>query len=312
MLQEIPAGFPEPSYKFQDNPLTKEGFELGRHLFWDGNLSSDGKVSCASCHQQFSAFTTYDHDRSHGVNNEHTLRNAPGIYNMAWFPAYSQDGAFQTMEAQILSHINASNEMNESIDHIISKLKTDPRYPDLFRNAFGDKSITSDRILKALVQFTAFITSGNSKYDRVKRGLENFTSFEQRGYTLFQQKCSTCHQEPFFTDFSYRNIGLAKNPFLNDLGRMFVTGNAADSLKFRVPSLRNVQYTAQYMHDGRLPSIQSCINHYRTGVQPGPTVDPLVAGGIALTNNDVVDLNEFLKALTDTTLVNDARYKSPN
>lgn len=308
---QIPAGFPAPQYSFTGNPLTKEGFELGRKLFYDGRLSKDGNFPCASCHQQFAAFATFDHPLSHGFNNQFTLRNAPGLFNMAWNKEMHWDGGITNIEVQPLAPITAPNEMAEDVNNVINKLKTDEFYPKMFTAAFGDETINSQRMLFAITQFVNSMVSGNSKYDKVKQHQATFTQTEQNGYTLFQSKCATCHSEPLFTDHSFRNTGIPVDPFINDYGRMRITNKKEDSLKFKVPSLRNVALTFPYGHDGRFSSITSVLDHYSSGVQDGPTTDALVKNKILLTNFDKFYLLEFLKTLTDSTFITDKRFAQP-
>jgi cytochrome c peroxidase len=308
---ELPAGFPAPQYSFTGNPLTKEGFELGRKLFYDGRLSKDGNFPCASCHQQFAAFATFDHPLSHGFNNQFTLRNAPGLFNMAWNKEMHWDGGITNIEVQPLAPITAPNEMAEDINNVINKLNADEVYPKMFTAAFGDETITSQRMLFAITQFVSAMVSGNSKYDKVKQGLATFTQTEQNGYTLFQSKCAACHSEPLFTDHSFRNTGIPVDPFINDYGRMRITNKKEDSLKFKVPSLRNVALTFPYGHDGRFSSITSVLDHYSSGVQNGPTTDALLKNKIPLSNFDKFYLLEFLKTLTDSTFIADKRFAQP-
>ena len=307
----IPKGFPNTVYNFQNNPLTEESFLLGRKLFYDGRLSLDGHFPCSSCHQQVAAFTTYEHDRSHGYNHSHTLRNAPGLANLAWYPVYKWDGSASTIEAISLAHITAPDEMAETMNGIILKLKNDTAYQRLFQAAYGSPQVTQDGILKALSQFVVNLVSANSKYDKVKRGEASFTAQEQNGYTVFQNKCNTCHTEPLFTDFSFRNVGFEMDPFLNDYGRMRVTGDAKDSLKFRVPSLRNVDLTSYYLHDGRLSAMRMMLEHYRSGINAGPTLDPLLTNGISLTDSEENDIISFLRTLSDSSYINNPRYREP-
>lgn len=308
---KIPAGFPAPQYSFTGNPLTKEGFELGRKLFYDGRLSKDGNFPCASCHQQFAAFATFDHPLSHGFNNQFTLRNAPGLFNMIWNKEMHWDGGITNIEVQPLAPITAPNEMAEDINSVITKLQADELYRKMFTAAFGDETINSQRMLFAITQFVGFMVSASSKYDKVKQGQATFTQTEQNGYTLFQSKCATCHAEPLFTDHSFRNTGIPVDPFINDFGRMRITNKKEDSLKFKVPSLRNVALTFPYGHDGRFSSITSVLDHYSSGIQNGPTLDPLLMNKIPLTNFDKFYLLEFLKTLTDSTLINDKRFAQP-
>jgi cytochrome c peroxidase len=306
-----PEGFPEPLPLFRDNPLTKEGFELGRTLFHDGNLAKDGKISCASCHQPFAAFSTFDHAFSHGVDDKFTTRNAPGLFNLAWYPQLHWDGGINHLEVQPLSPITAPNEMGETIEGLVRKLNADAKYRELFRKAFGEPEVTSQRMLKALSQFMGSILSADSKYDRVMKGRASFTLAEESGYTIFKAKCASCHREPLFTDHSFRNTGIPVNPQLRDLGRMTVTRQSSDSAKFKVPSLRNVMLTAPYGHDGRFASVGAVIDHYRSSVMRGPTLDPSLRNGISMSNNERADLIQFLTTLTDTTFTKDPRFGPP-
>lgn len=305
---QIPAGWPEPGNLFQYNPLTKEGILLGKVLFYDGRLSKDGNFSCASCHQQFAAFATFEHDFSHGFDDQFTTRNSPGLFNLAWVPLYHWDGGINHLEVQALSPLTAPNEMAEDLDSVLAKLRADKTYRQMFKRAFGTDSINSQRMLKALAQFVGTLVSADSKYDRVMRGEESFNPSEQHGYEVFQAKCAVCHQEPLFTDNSFRNTGLVINPWLNDYGRMRITGDAGDSLKFRVPSLRNVGVTQPYMHDGRFYALGQVIEHYRSGIQQSPTLDPLLKDGIDFTPKEKYDLILFLGTLTDSSFLKNPAY----
>lgn len=308
---EIPAGFPADVTVFADNPLTKEGLELGRKLFYEGKLSKDGNFPCASCHQQFAAFATFDHPFSHGFNNSFTTRNAPGLFNLAWQKEFHWDGGITHLELQPLAPISAPNEMAEDIGNVINKLKQDPAYPPKFKAAFGTEEINSQRMLKAIAQFVGSLVSANSKYDRVKKGTEAFTPVEQQGYVLFKANCASCHTEPLFTDNSYRNNGMDVNPYLNDYGRMRITRKSADSLKFKVPSLRNVELTFPYGHDGRFNTLDKMIGHYMNSVQQSATLDPLLKNGIPLTIGEKDAIISFLKTLSDQSFLKDPRFSMP-
>ena len=155
------------------------------------------------------------------------------------------------------------------------------------------------------------IVSSDSKYDKVKAGKSNFTQAEASGYAIFKVKCVSCHQEPLFTDLSYRNTGMSMDPGLKDIGRMRITRLSSDSLKFKVPSLRNVALTVPYGHDGRFYSLSAVIDHYRSGFKAGPTVDPALRSGISISNNEKSDLLQFLSTLTDTTFTKDPRFTEP-
>lgn len=307
-----PKGWPKPVYDFAANPLTKEGVELGRRLFYDGRLSKDGNFPCASCHQQFAAFTNYDHALSHGFNNSLTTRNAPALFNLAWQKDFMHDGGINHLDLQPLAPLTASNEMAENIDTVLGKLRADKNYKRLFAAAFGDTAINTRRMTKALSQFMLTLVSANSKYDKVMRGEASFNLPERLGYGIFQQKCVTCHPPPLFTDYSYRNIGIGEDPWNRDIGRMKITGKSEDSLKFRVPSLRNVMITSPYGHDGRFYSLIEIFEHYRKRVKIMPTTDSLMRKGIPLSNFEIGQLTAFLFTLTDSTLITDKRYDVPD
>ena len=308
---EIPQGWPKPQNIFANNPLTEEGFQLGRKLFYDGRLSKDGNFSCASCHQQFAAFATFDHDFSHGFNDQFTTRNAPALQNLAWVPLYHWDGGINHIEVQALSPLTAHNEMAENIDSVLQKLRADAAYKRMFKKAFGKEEINSQKMLKAIAQFVGTLVSADSKYDKMKRGEAAFNASELHGYEVFKLNCEHCHKEPLFTDNSFRNNGLAQNEFLKDSGRMRITGEPADSLKFRVPTLRNVSVTQPYMHDGRFYSLGQVIDHYAKGIQQSATLDSSLRNGIELTKHEKYDLVLFLQTLTDSSFLKNKRFSQP-
>lgn len=303
-----PAGWPNPQYDFTQNPLTQEGFKLGRKLFYDARLSSDGSVSCGNCHQQFASFVMFDHDLGHGVNGTHTLRNPQPIINLAWHKEMMWDGGVNHIEVQPLVPFTAPNEMNETLNGIMAKIQGDATYRKMFKDAFGDENITSQRMLKAITQFMLMIVSADSKYDRVKKGLENFTPLEDIGYQFFKTKCNACHTEPLFTDLSYRNNGRPLNTVLQDYGRMRITNNPADSLKFKVPSLRNAALTYPYTHDGTIYGLDQMVDHYRFNVVNHSSTDPLVRSGIAMTTTEKAGVVAFIKTLTDTTVTKNVLF----
>jgi cytochrome c peroxidase len=306
----IPAGWPATQYNFTANPLTEEGLRLGRKLFYDKRLSVDGTVNCGTCHEQAASFVLYDHDLGHGINNEHTLRNPQPLINLAWRKEMTWDGGAGSIESQIINHITAPNEMGETISGVLAKLQADTAYRRMFRDAFGDENITSARMQQAITQFLLLIVSSDSKYDRVKKGTESFSALEDIGYQVFRAKCNSCHAEPLFTDFSYRNIGRPYNAALGDKGRMRVTGNPADSLKFMVPGLRNAALTFPYTRDGTVFSPDQMADHYRFNVVNHPSTDPLVRNGITMTITEKAGVVAFIKTLTDTTVTKNVLFSA--
>lgn len=206
----LPRDWPEPMYRFENNPLSEKGFELGRRLFYDPVLSIDGSVSCASCHQQASAFAHTRHRLSHGIKGQLGTRNAPALFNLSWQPDFMHDGAATHLEMQPLLPLVNPVEMGESPAHLIEKLRARRDYRRDFEAAFGSPGIDTQRLLRALAQFTGSIVSADSRYDRVRVGLDRFTELERRGHNVFTEQCASCHTEPLFTDFSYRRLGKAE------------------------------------------------------------------------------------------------------
>lgn len=304
----VPSNFPTPTYNFEDNKLTNAGFALGKKLFYEARLSADKSVSCGSCHQQFAGFTQLDHRVSHGVNNCQGKRNTPPLVNLAWQKAFFWDGGVKNIETSPLNAITDACEMGTDLETIVAFLKNTVPYPDLFNKAFGSPEINSQRVLKSITQFTALLVSGNSKYDKVMRKENGITfSFtELAGYNLFKEKCSSCHSEPFFTDFSYRSNGLDVTSA--DEGRSHITGVSTDFGRFRVPTLRNIEYTSPYMHDGRFYSLDEVLEHYNSGVKVSPNLDPQLKNGITLSTAEREQIKAFLKTLTDNEFIKNTLY----
>ncbi|MBC8153470.1 MAG: c-type cytochrome [Bacteroidetes bacterium] len=315
-----PANFPDLMYDLAQNPLTVEGVDLGKMLFYDGSLSANGLISCAFCHTQGAAFAHTDHALSHGIDDKIGPRNVPGIQNVVWSRSFFWDGGIKDLDLLPIAPIENPVEMGEKMPAVLARLQKGGKYPPLFKAAFGSDSVTSERFLKALSQFMVTMVSANSKYDRYvrKEAGGDLNAQEVRGLTLFKQNCAGCHAGELFTDDGFRNNGLAVNPNVrpDDLGRYQVTLNEADRRKFRVPSLRNVARTLPYMHDGRFATLEQVLNHYATGVLDGPTLDPMLKQsskpGIELSAQDQKDIIAFLKTLTDLTYVNDPRFQPRN
>ena len=315
LVFEKPANFPEPDYDLNSNPITEKGFELGKKLFYDGKLSSDGVVSCAFCHQQKFAFTHHGHQFSHGVEDRVGKRNTPPIQNMAFQNQFSWDGAAFHLDLFPIIPITNPVEMDETVTNVLKKLKEDAAYTRLFSQAFEDGKINADNTFKAMSQFMLMMVSANSKYDKYIRGEKggDFSVEEKNGLQLFKNKCASCHTSDVFTDNSFRNNGLPINPVINDLGRMTVTLVEEDKYKFKVPSLRNIELTAPYMHDGRFGSLNSVLNFYINGVQETPNLDPILKNtngtlGIQLTEEEKENIIAFLKTLTDEQFITDKRF----
>jgi len=299
-----PANFPPPTYSFTGNTVTEPGFLLGKKLFYDGRLSRDGSISCASCHISFSAFSHVDHSVSHGIDDRLGTRNAPAVQNMAWERFFFWDGGVFDLDLFSINPIQNHDEMDDTIPNVIAKLKADPEYVRQFKAAFGTEEVTPTRMFQALSQFMCMLVSNDSKYDKVLKGTASFTSAESLGKTAFEQKCASCHSGILFTDRTFKNNGLSLTA---DLGRGRVTLNPNDEHCFKVPSLRNIAKTYPYMHDGRFSTLERVLDHYASGVQNTPTLDTLLKPngqlGIPLTNDEKANIILFLNTLTDETFI---------
>ncbi len=300
MQINIPSNFPSPVYDFKNNPLTKEGFELGRKLFYDGILSRTGNISCGSCHQQASAFIQADHDLSHGVDDQLGRRNSLPVFNALFKKSFFWDGGVPLLELVPANPLENPLEMDEKLDNVIKKLNASATYRTQFKNAFGVDTVSAKEFFYAFAQFMGAMISANSRYDKYVRheGVQ-LTPDELEGMNVFKQKCSSCHTTDLFTDGSYRNNGIT-NDFSNDKGREEVTLDPADRGKFKVPSLRNVEYTAPYMHDGSFETLEQVLEHYNSGVKESATLDNLVKQnngktGIPLTKTEQQQIILFLR-----------------
>lgn len=296
-----PKGWPKPVYNLKNNRITEAGFKLGRKLFYDPILSRDGTISCASCHTQWSAFTHIDHGLSHGIEGRKGKRNSLSLFNLAWNTSFMWDGGINNLEVQPLGPITNKAEMDNTLENVVKHLDTSHTYRTQFYNAFGDSTITGQRVLKALAQFTVIFQSYNSRYDKYmrKEAGGDMSPQELHGLDIIRDKCSTCHPEPLFTNYTYQNTGLPVEPDLKDYGRMTITGVPADSLKFKVPSLRNVAITYPYMHDGRFKSIRQVLDHYTGSIVESPTLAKEFKQGMLLSDQDKKDIIAFLETLTD-------------
>lgn len=318
--------FPEPDLP-EDNVLRKEAVHLGKMLFYETKLSKGNAQSCASCHELSNGFS--DTLRfSLGVEELPGKRQAMAVFNMAWNTnEFFWDGRAHMLRDQAILPIQDPLEMNETLENVIDKLSNDQMYVDQFKRAFEDGQITVDNMALAMEQFMLSIVSHDSKYDRYLAGIETLTESEERGRQLYFDEynpffpefsgadCQHCHGGPNFENDRYMNNGLDTDAQFVDLGREEVTKNAADRAKFKVPTLRNIAVTPPYMHDGRFNTLEEVIDHYNEGIQESSTVDPAILAtkgtGLGLTEQDKVDLVNFLKTLTDDTFLNNDEYKSP-
>lgn len=307
----IPEGLP-PMNIPTSNPLTVEGVALGKRLFHDPILSRDNTQSCSSCHLQEFGFTD-PNQFSTGIDGIEGERNAMPLINLGWQTKFFWDGGATGMESQVLGPITNPIEMHETMANVVAKLNAHDEYPELFRAAFGSAGVTSQNILRAIAQFERTLISGNSKYDKYMRGEVLLTPQELNGKALFEDMdkgdCVHCHSMgSTFSDFEFRNTGLDSIPV--DEGRYRITLNEGDKGKFKTPSLRNVELTGPYMHDGRFQTLLECVEHYNTGFHYSATLDPNLFFAVKgrMTQQEMEDIVAFMKTLTDMEFVNNPAF----
>ena len=307
----IPQGLP-PMNIPSNNPLTVEGVALGKRLFYDPILSADNTQSCASCHLQetgFSETTQY----STGIDGIEGNRNAMPLINLGWQTKFFWDGGANGLESQVIGPITNPIEMHETMENVVAKLNGHAEYPDLFKAAFGSADVSSQNIMRAIAQFERTLISGNSKYDQYMRGETFLSSQELNGLSLFTDMekgdCSRCHSlGSTFSDFEFRNTGLDSIPV--DEGRYLITLNQGDRGKFKTPSLRNIELTAPFMHDGRFQTLLECVQHYNTGFRYSANLDPNLSFAVKgrMTQQEMEDLVAFMETLTDLEFVNNPEF----
>ena len=297
-----------------DNPQTVEGIALGKKLFFDPILSIDNTLACVDCHAPENAFT--DSDKfSDGVDGIFGNRNSMPLFNLAWNydEKFFWDGNTFSLEHQAFVPVTDPFEMKSNWADVESKLQQHAEYPSLFEKAFGASNIDSSLVTKAKAQFERTLISANTKFDKFLLGELNLSPEELNGFNVFMDEakgdCFHCHgsdKNPLWTDNIFHNNGLDET--FADLGLGAVTGDPADNGKFKSPSLRNLEFTAPYMHDGRFASLDDVINHYSQGLKNSSTIDPLMKkadqGGVGLTDKDKADLKAFLLSLSDYDFIN--------
>lgn len=306
----------------EDNPITKEGVALGKKLFFDPILSQDSTMSCSFCHKPNVSFTDIK-TLSTGVNGMLGKRNSMPIINLVFNRSnkYFWDGRAKSLEEQAMGPIESDIELHNTFPDLIKKLKARKDYTEQFRKAFGISNIdeiTKELIVKAIAQFERTLISKDTKFDKILRGEAKFTDLELYGYTMFidedpnikDAECSHCHSLPLTTSNQFFNNGLVEAPTLNefkDFGLGGITGLNIDKGKFKAPSLRNIEHTAPYMHDGRFETIDEVIEHYNSGGKPAPNKDPLIFP-LNLTTFEKRALKAFLSTLSDSTFMNNPAF----
>ncbi len=284
---------------------------LGKVLFYDPALSLDSSTSCSSCHSPYNAFAHTDHALSHGIDNKIGFRNAPALFNLTYQPYFMWDGAINHLDMQSLAPITNPEEMHESIAHVVDKLNNQKFYRKLFYQAFDDSLISGTKTLKAIAAFMASIESKNAKYDLVLNGETEFKLQEKNGFELFSKHCASCHAPPLFTNYAFESNGLMPDTALKDGGRIRQTKQTNDSLKFKVPTLRNIEFTFPYMHDGRYKTLTEVMNHYTNSSDKNSSMNPKLKSVYLLSSNEKVDIIAFLLTLSDKQFLFDKRYTYP-
>jgi cytochrome c peroxidase len=308
----LPDDVPTPA----DNPLTNEGVALGRMLFYDKILSNNNTQACADCHKQENAFSDFHIPFSKGIDGISGNRNAMPLFNLAWANNYFWDGRTKTLEEQALEPIENKIEMHAKLDDVLAKLNADAQYPQLFLNAFGSKIITRQNLAKAISQFERIIISDNSYYDQTLTGAKKLAPIDSFGKALFTDQfkgdCTHCHSlGSTFTNYDFKNNGL--EDIAIDSGRYYVTKLPSDIGKFKTPTLRNIELTAPYMHDGRFATLEAVMQHYNIGFHNPPNLDVNISLGTKgrMTIPETKAIISFLKTLTDSSLITNPAYGKP-
>lgn len=295
---DYPVNFPDMVIP-EDNQPTVEGIALGRKLYYDNILSKEQTKSCSSCHDQNHSFTT-------------SSSNSLAHINLGWNTYFLWNGAYQDKLENVMLF-----EVNDFMETNIQLLNNDINYKTLFKQAYGIDEITDYDVARALAQFIRTLNSYNSKYERWIKGEVNFTAEEIEGYYIFNTEtgdCFHCHGTILMHDNSFGNNGLDADP---DPGLFIVSGNMNDYGRFKTPTLRNIELTAPYMHDGRYQTLEEVVQFYSIGVQhDSPNLSPLMKyshqGGVQLTPQEATSLVAFLKTFTDTDFISNPTLSDPN
>jgi cytochrome c peroxidase len=281
-----------------DNAQTDAKIKLGRQLYFDGRLSANNEISCATCHDPKTGWAGHDATDT-GVGGRVGNRNSGTVVNSGYMKYQFWDGRASSLEEQALGPIHNPVEMGETLENVVRKLNAIPGYKQQFQEVFHS-DVTTDGIAKAIAAFERTIVSGPSPYDRFVEGDKKALSAEaQRGMEIFNGKgtCISCHSGPLFSDQSFHNLGIGMNAAKPDIGREAVTKDPKDRGKFKTPGLRNVANTYPYMHDGQTPTLEAVIELHNKGGIPNSNLDPLIKP-LGLTDTEKKDLLAFLKALT--------------
>jgi len=297
----IPKHFPAINFP-KENDFSTERWVLGKKLFFDKRLSEDGSISCASCHKQAFAFSD-NVDFTDGVYGRKGVRNSPSLVNVAYHPYYTREGGIPSLEMQVLVPVSEHNEFGFNLVLITDRLSSDISYQEMAMKAYG-RSLDAYTITRAISNYERSIISGGSRYDEYVMGNSSIlTEDELKGKELFfsdKTNCSKCHGGFNFTDYGFKNNGLYDQ--YKDTGRYRLTNKEEDLAIFKTPSLRNIGFTAPYMHDGSIQTLKGVIEHYNSGGKPHKNKSNLIKP-LGLSDKDKEALLKFLYTLDDNALV---------
>jgi cytochrome c peroxidase len=286
----------------QGNPPAEPKVRLGRRLFFDPILSTDGAISCSTCHQPEHGFTTPARFGV-GVHGRATTRNPPSLFNRVYGKAFFWDGREPTLEDQALRPIEDRNEMGGNLEAAIKRIQANPQYKKDFAAAFPD-GVTPRNLASAIAIFERTLLLGESRVDRFRAGeIKALDDREVHGLWLYESKgqCWQCHSGRNFSDESFHNTGVRWGQEPIDLGRYAVTKKESDRGRFKTPTLRGLVQTAPYMHDGSMATLEEVLDYYNRGGQKNPNLDPVMKP-LGLSKEEAADLVAFLKALSDVPL----------
>lgn len=338
---DIPLYFPTQLNIPSDNPMTVEGVALGRRLFYDGRLSGrsdpDSMMSCSTCHLQEHAFECglnhpkYTGGHPYGLTGIYTPHTMMPFINLVWtntgylwnglVEPSNTDPSKRQLEDLVWMGIMAPHEMAGDTNRTKALIQATPGYPEMFKKAFGSEVVTAKNMGRAIAQFIRTLISANSKFDRYLKGEAQLTPSELNGYVLFMTEegadCFHCHGgegNPLFTTNLYYNNG-KDDVFTDTRDRYHVTLQEQDIGAYKAPTLRNLAFTAPYMHDGRFVTIDEVINFYSSGLVYSPYINPLMhhisTNGNQLTPSEKVDLKAFLLTLTDSSFITNPAFGAP-
>ena len=339
---KVPFGFPTELNIPPDNPMTVEGVQLGRYLFYDGRLSGrtepDSMMSCSTCHLQSRSFeagidnTRFPGGVVRGIRGKKTHHVMLPMINLVWnFNGYGWNGSLypenpnsnlRNLEDMVREAVTSPVEMAGDTTQIKMLFQSIPGYPELFYKAFGSETVTFKNIERAIAQFVRTLISANSKFDKYMRGEVQLSQSELHGYVLFTTEegadCFHCHGgygNPLFTTHLFYNNAL-DSVFDDPADHFSVTGNPVDHGAYKAPTLRNVELTGPYMRDGRFKTLEEVIDFYSSGLHNTPYVNSLMHhindGGVRLTPNDKTDLLNFIKTLRDDSFLTNPDFSKPD